>query len=98
MVHQHIFRLRCVTISLLHISRSRLDAAGLFPGPQSLGFSLLEDLKFVYEMPEAKVEDLMARIFFTSADIPSILDLFERIRQSVARWCRLCYDLCGHNF
>ncbi|GFU88990.1 hypothetical protein TNCV_2894381 [Trichonephila clavipes] len=53
---------------------------------------------FVYETPVSTVEDLTVQIVVASADIASIPDLFERVRQPFVRWCRLCYDLSDRNF
>ncbi|GFV30332.1 uncharacterized protein TNCV_98071 [Trichonephila clavipes] len=52
----------------------------------------------VYEILVAAVKDLTARIVFASADIASIPDLSERIRQSFVRGCRMCCDLRNCNF
>ncbi|GFS86706.1 uncharacterized protein TNCV_857851 [Trichonephila clavipes] len=50
------------------------------------------------DAPVATMKNLMAKIVVASADIASILDLFECVRQSFVSLRRLCYDLRGSNF
>ncbi|GFV47292.1 hypothetical protein TNCV_4829481 [Trichonephila clavipes] len=73
MVHQHIFQLRCVTTSLVHITGGGMDATdqlfGHAPRPQPLGFLLLGP-------PETScVRDTGG----SAADTVSIMELFERV-------------------
>ncbi|GFV69533.1 hypothetical protein TNCV_2779481 [Trichonephila clavipes] len=53
---------------------------------------------FMFETMVATVEDLVARIVVTTADLTSTPDLFEGFQQSFVSQCRLCYDLHGLNF
>ncbi|GFV08462.1 hypothetical protein TNCV_2936781 [Trichonephila clavipes] len=101
MVHLHIFRLRCETTFLLHILGGRLDTADLILGLYAPHISI-PDLEFffgghlksfVYKIPVATVEDLIARIIVSSAVIASTLYLFGCVRQSFVRLTMiLCYD------
>ncbi|GFX25421.1 transposable element Tcb1 transposase [Trichonephila clavipes] len=52
----------------------------------------------VHQTSVAMVEDLTAQIVVASADIDSITDLIEDVRQSLIHRCWLCYDLRRRNF
>ncbi|GBM71890.1 hypothetical protein AVEN_238540-1 [Araneus ventricosus] len=52
----------------------------------------------VYQTPVDTLEDPTERIVVASADIPSTPGMFERVRRSLVRRCRLCNDLRGRNF
>ncbi|GFU69982.1 hypothetical protein TNCV_1879401 [Trichonephila clavipes] len=99
MVHQHSFRLHCVTTSMVHIPGGGLVFwPPRFPNLNLLNFFLCHLKTLVYEMLISTVEDLMTRIIVASADIASPPDLFERFRQSTIHQSRLCYDRRSHNF
>ncbi|GFV73745.1 hypothetical protein TNCV_3548941 [Trichonephila clavipes] len=96
-VYQHIFRFRCLTTSMLHVLEGGLNVEDLSLGPHAPRTSIPKisssggHLKsLVYETLVATVEDLTALIVVPSADIASTSGLFELVRQSIVRWCRLC--------
>ncbi|GBL77704.1 hypothetical protein AVEN_152923-1 [Araneus ventricosus] len=47
----------------------------------------------VYATPVNTPEDLIARIIVAEADIKSIPGIFERVRESFIRRCKLCNDV-----
>ncbi|GFY08817.1 hypothetical protein TNCV_4660101 [Trichonephila clavipes] len=92
-VHHHIFPLRSVTISMLHVPRSELEVADLFLGlypPRTLIPS-----STMYETQVATVKDLTAWIAVASDDTVSTLGLLVCIQQSlvVAFRTSTCYKL-----
>lgn len=69
------------------------------PDLNPLDFFFWGHLKsLVYQTPVDTLEDLTARIVVASADIASTPGMFERVRQSFVRRCRLCNDLRGRTF
>ncbi|GFU60198.1 hypothetical protein TNCV_4249021 [Trichonephila clavipes] len=105
MVPKPILRLRYANTSHLHIPGGGLDAADLLFGFLSTRISIFSlfflwgHLKsFLYETPVATQEDLTTWIIVASADVASLADLFEHVRKTFRRRCRLSYDLRGHNF
>ncbi|GFU51132.1 hypothetical protein TNCV_966251 [Trichonephila clavipes] len=89
MDHQHLFRLRCVTTSMLYILGGGLDAkdtccfASTIPGPQFLAFLLLgiPEIACVWDAGGYSGESLN-----------------ECVRQFFVHRIRLCYDIRGRNF
>ncbi|GFU06265.1 uncharacterized protein TNCV_4765631 [Trichonephila clavipes] len=96
LVPLHIFRLRCVTTAKETNLGRWIRRSGTVAWPSSS--SDLNPLNFIFwahreslvcETPVAIVENLTARIGVASADIASTLDLFQRVRLSFVRRCRL---------
>ncbi|GBL93627.1 hypothetical protein AVEN_25625-1 [Araneus ventricosus] len=71
----------------------------LSPELNPLDFFFWGHLKsLVYQTPVDTLEDLAARIAVASANIANTPVMFERVRRSLVRRCRLCNELRGRNF
>ncbi|GBM80600.1 hypothetical protein AVEN_151507-1 [Araneus ventricosus] len=69
------------------------------PDVNPCDFFLWGHLKLlVYMTPVGTPEDLKARIVVVAADIKSIPGIFERVRESFSRRCRLCNDVRDRHF
>lgn len=93
---QYIFRLRCLTTSMLYTrkvdwARRTCFLASTFTGP--LGFFFRGYLKSLVYLTPVTLDDLTAQIVIDLADNASIPDKSERVQQSLFSRCRLCNDL-----
>ena len=69
------------------------------PDLNPLDFFFWGHLKsLVYDMPVDTPEDLIARIVVAAGDIPSHIGVFQLVRESLQRRCRLCDTVHGRNF
>lgn len=69
------------------------------PDLSSLDFFLWGHTKtLIYEIPIDTEEDLVARIIAAANHIQNIPEVFERVRQSMFRRCRLCVEVNGGRF
>ncbi|GBM17292.1 hypothetical protein AVEN_237281-1 [Araneus ventricosus] len=73
--------------------------ASTVAGSNPYDFFFWSHLKLlVYVTPADTPEDLISRIVVAAADIKVIPGIFERVRESFLRHCRLCNDVKGRHF
>lgn len=99
-VHQHTFRLQCLITSMIHIREGGLDMKdtllGLhIPRPVFWRFSSGSTWNRVFIR---RLWIHWTRIVIASIDIANLSGMFERIRQSLVRRCRLCNNFRGLQF